>query len=91
MARALSSEIGKATYRLNLFTAEIMHFVHQMQYYVLFEVIECSWVELQKRVQQATALGDILDAHSKLNIPPQGIKNRKKRPFKREIHTEKIP
>ncbi|KAM8720491.1 hypothetical protein ACLKA7_006522 [Drosophila subpalustris] len=63
--RALNSEIGKATYRLNLFTAEIMHFVHQMQYYVLFEVIECSWVELQKRVQQASALDDILDAHSK--------------------------
>jgi len=36
-----------------------MHFVHQMQYYVLYEVIECSWVELQ-----ATALDDILDAHS---------------------------
>ncbi|XP_034486157.1 gamma-tubulin complex component 3-like isoform X2 [Drosophila innubila] len=63
--RALNGEIGKVTYRLHLFTAEIMHFVHQMQYYVLFEVIECSWVELQKRMQQATALDDILDAHSK--------------------------
>ncbi|XP_034098853.1 gamma-tubulin complex component 3-like [Drosophila albomicans] len=63
--RALNNEIGKATYRLNLFTAEIMHFVHQMQYYVHFEVIECNWVELQKRMQEATALDDILDAHSK--------------------------
>ncbi|EDW00464.1 gamma-tubulin complex component 3 [Drosophila grimshawi] len=62
--RSLSGEISKITYRLNLFTSEIMHFVHQMQYYVLFEVIECNWVELQKRMQQATALDDILDAHS---------------------------
>ncbi|KAH8261728.1 hypothetical protein KR044_009719, partial [Drosophila immigrans] len=63
--RSLSTEIDKATYKLHLFTAEIMHFVHQMQYYVHFEVIECSWVELQKRMQEATALDDILDAHSK--------------------------
>ncbi|KAH8387524.1 hypothetical protein KR093_007621, partial [Drosophila rubida] len=61
---ALRKEIGVATYRLNLFTSEIMHFVHQMQYYVHFEVIECNWVELQKRMQEATALDDILDAHS---------------------------
>ncbi|XP_017962622.1 gamma-tubulin complex component 3 [Drosophila navojoa] len=63
--RSLHDEISKATYRLHLFTSEIMHFVHQMQYYVLFEVIECNWVELQKRMQQAKALDDILDAHSK--------------------------
>ncbi|EDW65668.1 gamma-tubulin complex component 3 [Drosophila virilis] len=63
--RSMGSEIAKATYRLHLFTSEIMHFVHQMQYYVLFEVIECNWVELQKRMQQAKALDDILDAHSK--------------------------
>lgn len=34
-----------------------------MQYYILFEVIECSWAELQERVQQAKALDDILNAH----------------------------
>ncbi|KAH8397507.1 hypothetical protein KR222_008425, partial [Zaprionus bogoriensis] len=63
--RALGPEIRKATYRLHLFTSEMMHFVHQMQYYVLFEVIECNWVELQERMQHATALDDILDSHSK--------------------------
>lgn len=50
---------------LHLFTSEMMHFVHQMQYYVLFEVIECNWVELLERMQNATALDDILDSHSK--------------------------
>lgn len=50
---------------LHLLTSEMMHFVHQMQYYVLFEVIECNWVELQERMQSATALDDILDSHGK--------------------------
>ncbi|XP_052857360.1 gamma-tubulin complex component 3 [Drosophila gunungcola] len=62
---SMKSEIGKPSHRLYLFTSEIMHFIHQIQYYVLFEVIECNWVELQKKMQQATALDDILDAHEK--------------------------
>ncbi|KAH8256661.1 hypothetical protein KR026_011644, partial [Drosophila bipectinata] len=63
--RPLNAEIGPASYRLHLFTSEIMHFIHQMQYYVLFEVIECNWVELQKKMQRATALDEILEAHQK--------------------------
>ncbi|EDW48794.1 gamma-tubulin complex component 3 isoform X1 [Drosophila sechellia] len=63
--RTMKSEIGKASHRLNLFTSEIMHFIHQMQYYVLFEVIECNWVELQKKMQKATTLDEILEAHEK--------------------------
>ncbi|XP_030386643.1 gamma-tubulin complex component 3 isoform X2 [Scaptodrosophila lebanonensis] len=63
--RSMKGEIAKASYGLHLFTSEIMHFVHQMQYYVLFEVIECNWVDLQKQMQKATALDDILDAHEK--------------------------
>ncbi|XP_016956200.1 gamma-tubulin complex component 3 [Drosophila biarmipes] len=63
--RPMHAEIGKVSHRLNLFTSEMMHFIHQIQYYVLFEVIECNWVELQKQIQQATALDDILDAHEK--------------------------
>lgn len=34
-----------------------------MQYYTLFEVIECSWSNFTKRVQNAKALDDILQAH----------------------------
>jgi gamma-tubulin complex component 3 len=34
-----------------------------MQYYILFEVIECSWTHFTKRVQNAKALDDILEAH----------------------------
>lgn len=35
----------------------------QMQYYILFEVIECSWTNFTKKVQNAKALDDILSAH----------------------------
>jgi gamma-tubulin complex component 3 len=41
----------------------MVHFVHQMQYYILFEVLECSWDVLIKQVQQAEALDDIISAH----------------------------
>lgn len=59
----MANELNKVLYRLHLFTSEMIHFIHQMQYYILFEVIECSWAKLQERVQQAKALDDILNAH----------------------------
>ncbi|SPP78092.1 gamma-tubulin complex component 3 [Drosophila guanche] len=61
--RKMSAEISRASYRLHLFTSEIMHFIHQMQYYVLFEVIECNWVTLQGHMYHATGLDEILNAH----------------------------
>ncbi|KAH8387633.1 hypothetical protein KR093_008318 [Drosophila rubida] len=61
----IKDEIADATYKLHLFTAEIMHFVHEILYYVLFEVIECNWSELMARLEQATDLDEILDVHEK--------------------------
>lgn len=42
----------------------MIHFIHQIQYYILFEVVECSWTKLLDKVQKATALDDILEAHN---------------------------
>ncbi|XP_013112399.1 gamma-tubulin complex component 3 [Stomoxys calcitrans] len=61
--RPMAAELDRVLYRLHLFTSEMIHFIHQMQYYILFEVIECSWAELQEKVQHAKALDDILNAH----------------------------
>jgi gamma-tubulin complex component 3 len=61
--RSMRKELNSVTYRLHLYTAEMIHFIHQMQYYILFEVIECSWAALQRRVLAAAALDDILEAH----------------------------
>lgn len=61
--RSVWEELHPVTYRLHSFTSEMIHFIHQMQYYILFEVIECSWVDFIKRFQTAKALDDILLAH----------------------------
>ncbi|GCB66303.1 hypothetical protein scyTo_0004942 [Scyliorhinus torazame] len=43
--------------------SEMVHFVHQMQYYITFEVLECSWDELWNKMQQAQDLDHITAAH----------------------------
>ena len=45
--------------------AEMIHFVGQLQYYILFEVIESSWGELQSRIQKEDCtLDDLIKAHT---------------------------
>ncbi|XP_049807024.1 gamma-tubulin complex component 3-like [Schistocerca nitens] len=50
--------------RLHLLISEMVHFVHQVQYYTLFEVLECSWEAFNKEVQQAEGLDDVIRAHN---------------------------
>lgn len=46
--------------------AEMTHFVGQLQYYILFEVIESSWDELQKRIhKEGCTLDDLINAHQR--------------------------
>jgi len=46
--------------------AEMIHFVGQLQYYILFEVIESSWGELQKRIRrEGCTLDDLIKAHTR--------------------------
>ncbi|KAK2003176.1 Spc97/Spc98 family protein [Colletotrichum falcatum] len=46
--------------------AEMIHFIGQLQYYILFEVIESSWNELQKRVhREGCTLDDLIKAHTR--------------------------
>jgi len=46
--------------------AEMIHFVGQLQYYILFEVIESSWTELQNKIRSDdVTLDDIIKAHAK--------------------------
>uniref|UniRef100_A0A0C9S147 Tubgcp3_0 protein n=1 Tax=Fopius arisanus TaxID=64838 RepID=A0A0C9S147_9HYME len=48
---------------IHLITSSMVHLVHQMQYYFLFEVIECSWDIFANNLRQATSLDDIIVAH----------------------------
>jgi gamma-tubulin complex component 3 len=44
--------------------AEMIHFVNQLQYYILFEVIEASWDQLQTAITKPNCtLDDLINAH----------------------------
>jgi gamma-tubulin complex component 3 len=63
--------------------AEMIHFVGQLQYYILFEVIESSWGELQKRIRRDDCtLDDIIKAHTTYlnDITHKGLLGPKHRP-----------
>ncbi|KAJ0424223.1 Spc98 family-domain-containing protein [Aspergillus carlsbadensis] len=46
--------------------AEMIHFVSQLQYYILFEVIESSWDQLQASISKpGCTLDDLIEAHTK--------------------------
>lgn len=62
--RSLEKELKPITHRLNLYTSEMTHFIHQIQYYLLFEVLEISWATFLEQIRSAKALDDILDAHN---------------------------
>ncbi|XP_076657908.1 gamma-tubulin complex component 3 isoform X1 [Halictus rubicundus] len=49
---------------IHLITSSMVHLVHQMQYFFLFEVIECSWDAFAKQLGQAVSLDDIITAHT---------------------------
>ncbi|KAL1844519.1 hypothetical protein VTK73DRAFT_2375 [Phialemonium thermophilum] len=62
--------------------AEMIHFVGQLQYYVLFEVIESSWSELQANIRKDDCtLDDLIQAHEKYlrNITHKGLLGAKRR------------
>ncbi|EME83414.1 uncharacterized protein MYCFIDRAFT_154006 [Pseudocercospora fijiensis CIRAD86] len=56
--------------------AEMIHFIDQLQYYVLFEVIEKGWADLQKNIRKPDAtLDTLIDAHAEYlrNITRKGL------------------
>lgn len=62
--------------------AEMVHFIGQLQYYILFEVIESSWNELQSRIQKEDCtLDDLIKAHERYlnDITHKGLLGAKRR------------
>ncbi|XP_071991684.1 gamma-tubulin complex component 3 isoform X1 [Engystomops pustulosus] len=56
-------EISGVLHQCHVLASEMVHFIHQMQYYITFEVLECSWDEMWNKVQQAQDLDHIIAAH----------------------------
>ena len=48
----------------HLLRNEMVHFVYNLQYYLMFEVIECEAIELSSKLDGAADLDAILSAHS---------------------------
>jgi gamma-tubulin complex component 3 len=39
------------------------HFIQQMQYYIEFEVMECSWAEFSRRIDASEDIDQLVEAH----------------------------
>ncbi|EGC38619.1 hypothetical protein DICPUDRAFT_148636 [Dictyostelium purpureum] len=56
----IKGEIHKSHIIMN----EMIHFISNFQYYLMFEVLECSWNNLKKFIEEeATDLDQLIDAH----------------------------
>jgi gamma-tubulin complex component 3 len=61
----VEDKVGPDWKRARCVMAEMIHFVCQLQYYILFEVIEASWDQLQAAVSKPECtLDDLIDAHT---------------------------
>ncbi|OJJ51590.1 hypothetical protein ASPZODRAFT_57346 [Penicilliopsis zonata CBS 506.65] len=62
----VDDKVGPDWKRARCVIAEMIHFVCQLQYYILFEVIESSWDQLQAAISKpGCTLDDLIEAHTK--------------------------
>ena len=63
---AVEDKVGNDWKRAHCVVAEMIHFVNQLQYYILFEVIESSWDALEAALARPdSTLDDLIEAHTK--------------------------
>ncbi|KAF2841892.1 hypothetical protein M501DRAFT_988171 [Patellaria atrata CBS 101060] len=63
---SVEDKLGADWKRVRGGIAEMIHFVNQLQYYILFEVIEASWSDLQAAMRKPeSTLDDLISAHAK--------------------------
>ncbi|XP_053681379.1 gamma-tubulin complex component 3 [Anopheles nili] len=63
--KPIANDISVIKQHLQTYCSKMINLITQMQYYILFEVIECSWEQFSARVKQAKALDDVLESHDK--------------------------
>ncbi|KAF7596431.1 Microtubule-nucleating Tub4p (gamma-tubulin) complex component [Aspergillus hancockii] len=63
---SVDDKVGPDWKRARCAIAEMIHFVCQLQYYILFEVIEASWDQLEASISKpGCTLDDLIEAHTK--------------------------
>jgi len=63
MQSRIVPELAPLLHIANLLASEMIHFIHQLAYYITFEVMECSWDILIKQLRQAESLDQVIEAH----------------------------
>lgn len=85
----VDDKFGKDWKKARCAMAEMIHFVNQLQHYILFEVIESSWIDLQKALNKPeSTLDDMIDAHAKYlnNITRKGLLGSQSIDFTGQLH-----
>ncbi|KAK2809570.1 hypothetical protein FQN50_003623 [Emmonsiellopsis sp. PD_5] len=63
---SVEDKVGQDWKRARCVISEMNHFICQLQYYILFEVIEASWDQLQVAMSKpGCTLDDLIEAHTK--------------------------
>ncbi|KAF1964781.1 hypothetical protein BU23DRAFT_520671 [Bimuria novae-zelandiae CBS 107.79] len=85
----VSDKVGSDWKKVRCGIAEMVHFVDQLQYYILFEVIESSWNELQEALHKPeSTLDDMIEAHAKYlnSITRKGLLGSQSTDFTGQLH-----
>ncbi|KAL6705029.1 Microtubule-nucleating Tub4p (gamma-tubulin) complex component [Coniothyrium glycines] len=85
----VSDKVGADWKKARCAMAEMVHFVNQLQHYILFEVIESSWIELQRALNKPeSTLDDMIEAHARYlnNITRKGLLGSQSIDFTGQLH-----
>lgn len=85
----VNDKVGKDWKTARCAMAEMIHFVVQLQYYILFEVIEASWDQLQKTMATPDCtLDNLIEAHARYlkSITRKGLLGRSHMEFTSQLH-----
>lgn len=85
----VSDKVGVDWKKARCAMAEMVHFVNQLQHYILFEVIESSWIDLQKALNKPeSTLDDMIEAHARYlnNITRKGLLGSQSIDFTGQLH-----
>ena len=63
LLRDLGRPVQAVLHKCKMLHGNMMNFVLQMQYYLMFEVLECSWAQLLENVNKSPNLDHIIAAH----------------------------
>ena len=85
----VSDNLGSDWKKVRCGIAEMVHFIDQLQYYILFEVIESSWNELQEALHKPeSTLDDMIEAHARYlnSITRKGLLGSQSTDFTGQLH-----